>query len=74
MNVKLSFTEEKCNMDINELELSVRSNNCLRRAGINTVGNLIDRFDSLDKIRGFGKGCRIEIKESLLKLGKVCVG
>ena len=37
---------------IEELDLSVRSNNCLRRAGINTVGDLINKSeDDLKKIR-----------------------
>ncbi|MFW5980637.1 MAG: DNA-directed RNA polymerase subunit alpha, partial [Halanaerobiaceae bacterium] len=41
---------------IEELDLSVRSSNCLKRAGINTVGELIEKTeDDLMKVRNLGK-------------------
>lgn len=51
---------------IEELELSVRSSNCLKRAGINTVGELIDKTeDDLMKVRNLGKKSLQEIKDKL---------
>lgn len=57
------------NMDIENLELSVRSNNCLRRAGFHTIGNLVNAIDSdedLKKIKQCGKTSVSEIMNSLL--------
>ena len=49
-------------MSIEELDLSVRSNNCLRRGGIETVDDLISKTPSeLMKIRNLGKTCMEEI-------------
>ncbi len=54
---------------IEELELSVRSSNCLKRAGINTVNELIERTeDDLMKVRNLGKKSLQEIKEKLDEL------
>lgn len=54
---------------IEELELSVRSSNCLKRAGINTVGELIERTeDNLMKVRNLGKKSLKEIKNKLNEL------
>lgn len=54
---------------IEELELSVRSSNCLKRAGINTVGELISKTeDDLMKVRNLGKKSLQEIKEKLAAL------
>lgn len=51
---------------IDELELSVRSYNCLKRAGINTVGELRKMSDEeLGKIRNMGRKSMEEIKEKL---------
>lgn len=57
-------------LPIKELELSVRSENCLLRAGIKTVGELIQKTpEELLKIRNLGKKSLIEIQEKLQKLG-----
>lgn len=54
---------------IEELELSVRSSNCLKRAGINTVGELTSKTeDDLMKVRNLGKKSLLEIKEKLTEL------
>jgi len=54
---------------IEELELSVRSSNCLKRAGINTVGELISKSEEdLMKVRNLGKKSLQEIKEKLADL------
>lgn len=54
---------------IEELELSVRSSNCLKRAGINTVDELVDKTeDDLMKVRNLGKKSLQEIKDKLDEL------
>ena len=56
------------NEDVSELELSVRSSNCLRRAGFHTVGDLIngiEKSDDLLKIRNCGENSVREIMRNL---------
>lgn len=53
-------------MTIEELDLSVRSYNCLKRAGINTVEELTRRTeDDMMKVRNLGKKSLQEVKEKL---------
>ena len=48
--------EKVLEMTIEELELSVRSYNCLKRANINTVEELVNRTeDEMIKVRNLGK-------------------
>jgi DNA-directed RNA polymerase subunit alpha len=55
---------------IEELEIGVRAYNCLKRAGIQTVGDLIQRSESeLNAIPNFGKRSTEEVIESLTALG-----
>jgi DNA-directed RNA polymerase subunit alpha len=55
---------------IDELELSVRSFNCLKRAGINTVADLCDKTeDDMMKVRNLGRKSLEEVHEKLNKLG-----
>jgi DNA-directed RNA polymerase subunit alpha len=57
-------------MPIEELDLSVRSFNCLKRAGINTVGELTNKTDEdMMKVRNLGKKSLEEVKEKLTSLG-----
>ncbi|PSR21416.1 MAG: DNA-directed RNA polymerase subunit alpha [Sulfobacillus acidophilus] len=57
-------------MPIEELDLSVRSFNCLKRAGINTVGELTAKSDEdMMKVRNLGKKSLEEVKEKLASLG-----
>ncbi len=57
-------------MPIEELDLSVRSFNCLKRAGINTVGQLIEKTDEeMIKVRNLGKKSLEEVKQKLANLG-----
>ena len=57
-------------MTIDELELSVRSFNCLKRAGINTVDDLINRSEEdMLKVRNLGKKSFEEVKSKLNSLG-----
>jgi DNA-directed RNA polymerase subunit alpha len=55
---------------IDELDLSVRSYNCLKRASINTVGDLISKTeDEMMKVRNLGKKSFDEIRKKLDELG-----
>ena len=55
---------------VRELELSIRSENCLLRGGIHTVGELLQRSrDDLLKIRNLGKISLTEIEEKIKKAG-----
>ena len=61
--------DPKLSMSIEEMDLSVRSNNCLRRAGINTVGDLINKSeDDLKKVRNLGTKSLEEIIKKLVDL------
>lgn len=62
--------EKALEMTIEELELSVRSFNCLKRAAINTVEELTQKSeDDMMKVRNLGKKSLDEVKEKLAELG-----
>ncbi len=62
--------EKALEMSIDELELSVRSYNCLKRAGINTVEELTKRSEAdMMKVRNLGKKSLDEVKHKLAELG-----
>lgn len=62
--------EKALEMTIEELELSVRSFNCLKRAAINTVEELTHRTeDDMMKVRNLGKKSLDEVKHKLEELG-----
>jgi len=62
--------EKALEMTIEELELSVRSFNCLKRAGINTVQELtLKSEDDMMKVRNLGKKSLEEVKHKLEELG-----
>jgi DNA-directed RNA polymerase subunit alpha len=62
--------QQKLNMTIQELDLSVRANNCLESAKIQTVRDLVKKTDSdLLKVRSFGKTSLREVKRRLADLG-----
>jgi DNA-directed RNA polymerase subunit alpha len=55
---------------VDELELSVRSNNCLKNANIRTIGELVQKTDAeMLKTRNFGKKSLNEIKAILAEMG-----
>ena len=57
-------------MSIDELELSVRSYNCLKRANINTVEELINKTpDEMMKVRNLGRKSLDEVLAKLNELG-----
>jgi DNA-directed RNA polymerase subunit alpha len=58
------------NFPIEELELGVRSYNCLKRVGIETIGDLVTKTESeLASIPNFGKKSIEEVKETLAQHG-----
>ncbi|MEE6656958.1 DNA-directed RNA polymerase subunit alpha [Pediococcus acidilactici] len=62
--------EKMLEMTIEELDLSVRSYNCLKRAGINSVQELTDRTEAqMMKVRNLGRKSLVEIQEKLNALG-----
>jgi DNA-directed RNA polymerase, alpha subunit len=62
--------EKALEMNIDELELSVRSYNCLKRAGINTVEELCDKTpEDMMKVRNLGRKSLEEVLAKLKDLG-----
>ncbi|MBT7088494.1 hypothetical protein HN928_06000, partial [bacterium] len=62
--------EAALGMEIDELELSARSSNCLKKAGIATVAELIAKNpDELVEIKNFGKRSADEINNKLKQYG-----
>ncbi len=62
--------EKVLEMTIEELDLSVRSYNCLKRAGINTVEELNDKTEEdMMKVRNLGKKSLEEVQHKLEELG-----
>ena len=67
---KVETVNKYQNMTIDDLELSVRSNNCLKRAGIQTVEELIQKTEEdMMKVRNLGKKSLKEIKEVIASYG-----
>ncbi|USS92987.1 DNA-directed RNA polymerase subunit alpha [Fructilactobacillus ixorae] len=65
-----SHKEKMLEMSIEELDLSVRSYNCLKRAGINTVQELTDKsMADMMKVRNLGRKSLEEIEQKLEGLG-----
>jgi DNA-directed RNA polymerase subunit alpha len=62
--------QSKLNMSVQELDLSVRANNCLESAKIASVRDLVKKTDNdLLKVRSFGKTSLREVKRKLADLG-----
>ena len=67
---RLPIPDEQYNMPVEQLDLSVRTLNCLRRDGIMTVGELVSKSEKeLMSLRNFGEKSRREIVERLEGLG-----
>ena len=65
-----SMKEKVLEMSIEELELSVRSFNCLKRANISTVEDLTNKSESdMMKVRNLGKKSLDEVTNKLHSLG-----
>lgn len=67
--------ESGLSLSVEDLELSARSLNCLKKAGINTVGELMDKdLSELIQIKNFGKKSAEEINGKLEQYGLVLKG
>ena len=61
--------DKALDMQVEELDLSVRSYNCLKRDNINTVQELVNKTDSeMMKVRNLGKKSLEEVKNKLAEL------
>ncbi len=70
VTTRLPIPEEKFNMPMEELNLSARTLNCLRRGGIATVGEVITKGEKeLLNLRNFGQRSLEELEERLNGLG-----
>ena len=71
IRVKIGYSHKVCGTSIDEMQLSVRSWNALRRAGVSTIGEIIDLImqDGLVKIRNLGRISMSEIKTKILAEG-----
>ena len=68
--IRLSIPDEKFNMPVEQLDLSVRTMNCLRRSNITTVGELVAKgTKELLKLRNFGQKSYLEIEDRLTAIG-----
>src|SRR5438045_6523683 len=67
---KPQIRNENLNRSVEELELSVRSYNCLKNANIQTIGELVQKTEAeMIKTRNFGRKSLTEIKEILGTMG-----
>jgi DNA-directed RNA polymerase subunit alpha len=67
---QLQLRNENLNRSVEELELSVRSYNCLKNANIQTIGELIQKSENeMLKTKNFGRKSLNEIKEILAHMG-----
>ena len=61
---------EQLNRSVDELELSVRSYNCLKNANIKTIGDLVTKTEAeMLKTKNFGRKSLNEIKDILAEMG-----
>ncbi len=68
--IRLAIPEEQYNMPVEQLNLSVRTMNCLRRGGIDIVGQLIGKEErELLALRNFGQKSMRELEERLKEIG-----
>ena len=67
---KPEIKNENLNRSVEELELSVRSYNCLKNANIQTIGELVQKTEAeMLKTKNFGRKSLNEIKEILQSMG-----
>ncbi len=68
--LRAAISDDVYNMPVEQMNLSVRAINCLRRSGISTVGELISTdMSELLSLRNFGQKSKQEIDERLKELG-----
>ena len=71
VKVSIPFSQRACDMSIDDIDFSPRANNSLKRAGIFTIGEIIDLIadDGLIRIRNLGKKTQNEIKTRIMVFG-----
>ena len=71
IKIKIGYSISDCNASIEDLALSVRSYNALRRANITTIGDLIERLNEggLKTVRNLGAKSFSEIQTKMLAFG-----
>lgn len=71
IKVNIGFSKSACDVSIEELVLSVRSYNALRRANVTTLGDLIEKLNEgdLKSIRNLGAKSYSEIQTKMLVYG-----
>jgi DNA-directed RNA polymerase alpha subunit len=71
IKIKIGFSNKACNAGIDDLVLSVRSYNALRRANIMTIGDLIERLNEggLKTVRNLGAKSFREIQTQIMIYG-----
>ena len=72
LNFKIPYAKTFCDKSIDELDLSVRSQNGLKRAGVHTIEDLINcimRESGLSSVRNLGRKSISEIKTTILVRG-----
>jgi len=68
----LALAPDKYNTPIEDLALSVRAYNCLKRSGLMTVGQVLEKSeDELLALRNFGRKSYDELRDKLIELGYV---
>lgn len=70
INIAIGFSKSDCDKTIEEIDLSVRAFNSLKRADVYTVGEVVDAIasDRINKIKNLGAKTRNEIKTRMLEL------
>jgi DNA-directed RNA polymerase subunit alpha len=70
MSEEAERLNENLNRSVDELDLSVRSYNCLKNANIRTIGDLVQKTEAeMLKTKNFGRKSLSEIKELLAEMG-----
>lgn len=69
--MNLGFTKKVCNVSIEELSLSVRGFNVLKRSNLDTIGDVIDAMNDkkLMSLRNLGEKTSREIKTKIVNFG-----
>ncbi len=69
-NERLGISADQYNRSIDELQLSVRAHNCLKRSGLMVIGQILEKSeDDLLTLRNFGEKSYVDLVERLHELG-----
>lgn len=71
VKISIPFSQKAGDMSVDDIDFSLRANNSLKRAGVFTIGEIIDLIadDGLLRIRNLGKKTQNEIKTRILAFG-----